>query len=812
MFEATLEERVRLLSGRDIWSTWPIPRLGIPSLFLTDGPYGLRKAIASDSVNLGKAVPATCFPVSAALGATWNPELVARVAAAIGREAAANGVSVVLGPGTNIKRTPLCGRNFEYFSEDPLLSSRLAAAWISGIQSEGVGASLKHFAANNQETRRMSIDAIVDERALREIYLASFEEAVTAGRPWTVMGAYNRLNGTHCCEQRQLLTDVLRGEWGFDGVVLSDWGGAGDRAAATDAGCDLEMPGYDGLSDPLLLKAIRSGQLTQAKVETSAARIRTLAARTARAREEGRTYGIDDHHQLARRAAEESVVLLKNEGGLLPLQATGQIAVIGAFAKEPRFKGGGSSQVTPHRLDDAWTELERIAGTSCSLSYAAGYRLASEAPDAELLAEAREAARAADVVVAFVGLTDGCDSEGSDREHLRLPAAHEALIATVLEASPRVVVVLANGGPVEMPWAARVPAIVEGYLAGQAGGSAMARVLLGRADPGGRLAESFPIRWEENPVHELPLGPRFSEYRESVYVGYRYYDSAKTEVLFPFGHGLSYTTFAYDDLEVRTADDGQGASVAVQVTNTGSRPGWEVVQVYLHDRESSLFRPAQELRGFAKVWLQPGESRQVQIDLGRRAFAFWDIRAHAWAVEGGAFEIRIGASSRDIRATAAIEVQGDPGFVPVAESPAVAAAYRDLPLGRRFERRPFEALLGRPLEENAPDAKGLYTANTPLGDMDSWLARTLLRVAAVVARGVVGRDDPAAAALAQEAIQQMTPRMFRMATKGAVSDQLRDGLLLLFNGRSGPGLQKTIRGLFDLRRPRSDEAQADNRL
>ena len=797
----TLDEKVALLSGRDFWSLYGVERLGMPSIVVTDGPYGLRKTKTTNSMNVADNVPATCFPTSSALAATWNRDLVEEVAAAIGREAAAEGVSVVLGPGANIKRTPLCGRNFEYFSEDPLLSAHLAAAWIRGVQASGVGASLKHFAANNQETRRMTMDALIDERALREIYLASFEHAVFEARPWTIMAAYNRLNGTYCTENRGLLTDILRGEWGFDGAVMSDWGAVNRRGAAVAAGLDLEMPGFGGRSDAALLRAIADGRLSAEAVNAAAGRILALIARTAAAREPGRSYDRDAHHELARRAAEQAVVLLKNDA-LLPLDPRGKVLVAGAFAKEPRFQGAGSSMITPHRLDDAWTELVALRGEG-GLAYAPGYRRNAEEIDQALLAEARDAARSADVVLAFVGLTEAAETEGIDRQNLRLPAAHDALVEALLEANSRVVVVLANGAPVEMPWASRVPAIVEGYLGGQAGGSGVARVLTGAAEPGGRLAETFPVRWEDNPVHELALGPRFAEYRESVYVGYRYYDSAGVDVLFPFGHGLAYTTFEYRDLTVGESGADLQAAVApsVTVTNSGARPGWEVVQVYVHDFASSVFRPEQELRGFTKVWLAPSESTRVEVPLGRRAFAHWDTSTHGWAVEGGQFEIRVGASSRDIRATVVIDVPGDALDAAATEPEAVQSAYRHLVPSRAFDRAAFEALYGSTLPENTPERPGQYTLNTPLADMQSPVARLLVQVMRHQAMAFVGGDPESPfGRIVSHAIGEMTLRTFRMMSGGAVEGRMLQGLLLLTNGRYSLGLRTFLRAAVAGRR------------
>ncbi|MET0401666.1 MAG: glycoside hydrolase family 3 protein, partial [Cystobacter sp.] len=526
----TLEEKVSLCAGRSLWSTGGVPRLGVPPMVLTDGPHGVRlmRGDLAQAANLTESEPATCFPTASALAATWDVSLVEEVGVALGEEARALGVSVLLGPGANIKRTPLCGRNFEYFSEDPLLSSRMAAAWIRGVQRMGVAASIKHFAANNQEERRNYIDARVDARALREIYLASFEHAVTEARPWTVMAAYNRLNGTYCTEHPGLLSGVLRGEWGFDGVVVSDWGAIDVRAESLVAGCDLEMPGFSGRGDADLLRDVRSGQVPLAVLDAAVTRILQLIERTAGAREAGHTYDPEAHHALAYRVAAEGTVLLKNEGSLLPVDPSSHLAVIGAFAEVPRYQGAGSSELFPTRLEDALGALRaRVTQAGGGLTYAPGYDRRAEQADPALLDEAREAARGAQTVLLFIGLPESYETEGLDRQHLRLPPAHEALVRAVVEVNPRVAVVLSNGAPVEMPWHEQVPAILEAYLGGQAGGGALAAVLVGDREPGGRLAETFPLRLEDHPTHGMPLGPRVLEYRESVYVGYRYHDAAR---------------------------------------------------------------------------------------------------------------------------------------------------------------------------------------------------------------------------------------------------------------------------------------------
>ncbi|MET0769322.1 MAG: glycoside hydrolase family 3 C-terminal domain-containing protein [Solirubrobacteraceae bacterium] len=775
--QLTLAEKAALCVGDSFWAMRGVERLGVPSIVLTDGPHGVRRQQALDDAGLGGSRPATCFPTGSALAATWDVALLEEVGTALGREARAQGVSVLLGPGANLKRTPLCGRNFEYFSEDPLLSGELAGAWIRGVQAQGVAASLKHFAANNQEHRRYSVDALIDERALRELYLAGWERAVTTGAPWTVMCAYNRVNGPLCSEHHELLTEILRDEWGFDGIVMSDWGAVDDRVAALAAGLDLEMPGFGQPNDTALARAVADGRLAMAALDRAAERLLRLVERTAPARDEGHAYDAEAHHALARRASAAATVLLKNEGGLLPLAPDADVAVVGAFASEPRYQGSGSSGVNPYRLDDARSALgER--------PYAPGYGRHDEAPDPALLDAARALARGRDAVVAFVGLTEAYETEGYDRRHLRLPPAHDALVEAVAEVNANLVVVVANGAPVELPWRDRVPAILEAYLGGQAGGSAIADVLTGAAEPGGRLAETFPARWEDHPLHGIPMGPRVSEYRESVYVGYRL---AGADEAFPFGHGLSYTTFAWSDLEVgppSVADDGELAVTArLTVTNTGDRAGSDVVQLYVHDAESTAYRPEHELRAFAKVHLEPGASEEVALALDRRAFAFWDPGHHAWVVEPGTFELRAGASARDIRATATVEVTAG------AATPAPSARAAQPGPVPPASRGAFATLLDRALPENAPDAPGEYTRNTPLADMRR--SPVVLALIAAMRRQMAdehGHIEP----LFESMLDDAPPRMLPMLTHNALSPAMLEGAVALANGRAVGGLRATV--------------------
>ncbi|NIZ92210.1 glycoside hydrolase family 3 C-terminal domain-containing protein [Kineococcus rubinsiae] len=669
--QLTLEEKADLLGGSDFWHTTAVERLGVPAVMVTDGPHGLRKQDGEgDHLGLTASVPATCFPPAAGLASTWDVDLLTRVGEALGRECRAEGVAVLLGPGVNMKRSPLCGRNFEYFSEDPLLAGELAAGLVRGVQSQGVGTSLKHFAANNQETQRMTISADVDERTLREIYFPAFERVVRTAQPWTVMCSYNKINGVYASQDPWLLTDVLRGDWGFDGLVVSDWGAVDVREDGVRAGLDLEMPGSGGLGAQRILEAVSAGTLAEADVDRAVLRVLNLVRRAAPGLAEPLTVDAAAHHALAREAATASAVLLRNDG-VLPLAATGgPVAVVGEFARTPRFQGAGSSQVNPTRLDDALGCLRAELAGSREVTFAAGYDPQSEETDAALVAEAVEAARAAEVVVLFLGLPASYESEGYDREHLNLPATQLELLDAVADANPNVVVVLSNGSVVAVePWQERTRALLEGWLLGQAGGAATADLLLGRANPSGRLAETLPVHYLDNPtVGAFPGELGHVRYGEGLLIGYRWYDAHALRVAHPFGHGLSYTTFGYTDLEVDVVTDGPVpvVDVRVTVTNTGDREGTETVQVYVSDPEASVQRPEQELRGFTRVHLAPGASQQVAVRLDARAFAFWHSVLGRWTVEGGEFGVRVGASSRDVRLAATVRLTGEDVRPPLA--------------------------------------------------------------------------------------------------------------------------------------------------
>ncbi|NAZ82662.1 beta-glucosidase [Kineococcus sp. R8] len=701
----TLPEKADLLGGADFWHTAAVTRLGVPSVMVTDGPHGLRKQdTAGDHLGLTGSVPATCFPPAAGLASSWDVDLLTRVGEALGRECRAEGVAVLLGPGVNMKRSPLCGRNFEYFSEDPLLAGELAAGLVRGVQSQGVGTSLKHFAANNQETQRMTISADVDERTLREIYFPAFERVVRTARPWTVMCSYNRVNGVYASQDPWLLTDVLRGDWGFDGLVVSDWGAVDVREDAVAAGLDLEMPSSGGLGARRILDAVAAGTLAEADVDRAVRRVLELVERAAPGLAEPLTVDAAAHHALAREAATASAVLLRNDG-ILPLAPTGgTVAVVGEFARTPRYQGAGSSQVNPTRLDDALGCLRAELAGAREVTFAAGYDPESDEADEALVAEAVAHARAAEVVVLFLGLPASYESEGYDREHLDLPAAQVALLEAVAAVNRDVVVVLANGSVVAVePWQELTRALLEGWLLGQAGGAATADLLLGRANPSGRLAETIPVRYLDNPtVGAFPGELGHVRYGEGLLIGYRWYDAHALRVAHPFGHGLSYTTFAHTGLALDVVTDGPTpvVDVRVTVTNTGGVEGTETVQVYVSDPAASVQRPEQELRGFARVRLAPGAAQEVVVRLDARAFAFWHTGFGRWTVEGGEFGVRVGASSRDVRLTATVRLTGEDVTPPLAPDsevgewlahPVAGPALRDVIAGS-----PFEAMLDDP--------------------------------------------------------------------------------------------------------------------
>lgn len=707
--QMTLEEKAGLCSGHDFWHTKGIERLGIPSIMMTDGPHGLRKqAEQADHLGMAGSVPSICFPAGATLASSWDRSLIEKVGAALGEGCQAEGVSILLGPAANIKRSPLCGRNFEYLSEDPYLSSEMASHHIKGVQSQGVGTSLKHFAVNNQEHRRLSVDAVLDERTLREIYLASFEGAVKKSQPWTVMCAYNRVNGEYCSENEFLLTSILKEEWGHEGFVVSDWGAVNERPAGLKAGLELEMPSSSGLGDKKIVDAVRKGELSEEVLDKAVERLLKIVFKAVDNKKENVVYDKKAHHRLAREVARECMVLLKNEDNVLPLKKSGKTAVIGGFVKIPRYQGGGSSHINPTEVDNVLDEMKRLADGGSELVFAEGFDLNSDNSDEKLIAEAKEIAANSEVAVIFVGLPDRYESEGYDRKHMSIPENQIKLIEAVVEVQKNVVIVLSNGSPVEMPWLGKVKAVLEGYLGGQAGGGAIADILFGDTNPSGKLAETFPIKLSDNPSYlNFPGEGDRVEYREGLFVGYRYYDKKEMDTLFPFGHGLSYTSFEYTGISIdkKEITDNDTVNVAVKVKNTGGLAGKEVVQLYVKDVESSVIRPEKELKGFEKIELQPGEEKTVTFTLDKRAFAYYNTEIKDWHVESGEFEILLGSSSKDILLKETIKVESTVTIRKKFTKVSTVGDVMSHPQGRIIAKELMKGFLGG----EAPADEGLGT-------------------------------------------------------------------------------------------------------
>ena len=653
--EMTLEEKAGLCSGADFWHTKTVDRLNVPASMVSDGPHGLRKQDEkSDHLGVNDSIKAVCFPTACATASSFDRELLTSLGEALGDECQAENVSVILGPAVNIKRSPLCGRNFEYFSEDPYLAAEMAGSHIKGVQSKEVGTSLKHFLANNQEHRRMTSDSVIDERTLREIYLAAFEGAVKTGKPWTVMCSYNKINGTYGSENRRYLTDILRDEWGFDGYVMSDWGAVNDRVAGVIAGLDLEMPSSGGVNDARLMEAVRDGRLKEEVLDQAVTRILTIVDRYLKNRKPDTVWDKNAHHELARKMEGECAVLLKNQG-ILPLSDSDEVAFIGYFAAHPRYQGGGSSHINSTRVESA-AEAAKDKG----VIYAQGYEIDADQMNNTLLEEAVAVAKKVKAAVIFAGLPDSFESEGYDRTHMAMPECQNALIEAVAAAQPNTVVVLHNGSPIEMPWIDKVKGVLEAYLGGQAVGGAVIDILYGHVNPSGKLAETFPIKLEDNPSYLYYGGEKDrAEYREGVFVGYRYYDKKKMDVLFPFGHGLSYTTFEYSNIKADKSamKDDETVTVSLDVTNTGKVKGKEVVQIYVEAPDSQVIRPVRELREFAKVELEPGETKTVAFTLGKRAFSYYHVELKDWFVQTGAYLIHAASSSRDLRQMISVYVE-----------------------------------------------------------------------------------------------------------------------------------------------------------
>lgn len=783
--QMTLEEKCGLLSGRDIWSTRPVERLGVPSIYLSDGPTGMRKQVGEgDHLGLNASLPATCWPTAVTVACTWDPALGEELGAALGEEAVAQGVSVVLGPGLNIQRSPLCGRNFEYFSEDPILAGKLAAGYIRGIQSRGIAACPKHYAANSQETLRMASDSVVDERTFREIYLTNYEIAVKEGQPKFIMSSYNKINGTYANEDKTLLTDILRNEWGFDGAVVTDWGGSNDHVEGVRAGSHLEMPGTAGDSDRQLAAAVRAGRISEAEVDQRVDELLAVVFATAPKEKADGSFDKEAHHALAARVAQEAVVLLKNEGDILPLAAGAKVAVIGDFAATPRYQGAGSSLVNPTKLECALDVLGDMPLES--VGYAQGFTRA-DAPDKALTDQAVALARQADTVLLYLGLTEISETEGLDREHMRLPDNQVRLLKSVAAANPNVVVILAAGSPVETPWLDDCKALVYTGLCGQAGASAALRVVTGQACPGGHLSQTWPLEWADEPVsHYWPGRQRTAEYREGPFVGYRYFTSARKPVRFAFGFGLSYTTFAYSDLAVSEKE------VSFTLTNTGRVEGAQVAQVYIGKADSAILRPARELKGFAKVRLAPGESRKVTIALDDKAFRWFDTAANAWKVEGGAYTVTVGSNCEDEQLCGTVTVAGE------AAAPAdkeALACYYDLSLDAVPDKA-FEALLGRPLPQGKWDEKSLLEMNDAICQMyyaKNPIARLAGRILTNKKNKSIADGKPDLNILF---IYNMPFRGIAKMMNGMVTMEMAEAILTMVNGHFFKGAGRLIKGHF----------------
>jgi beta-glucosidase len=712
----TLEEKASLCSGKDAWLLKSVERLGLSSVMVADGPHGLRKQLKADEQSAyHETVPATCFPTAATSVGSFDRDLLYQMGQALAEECLQEKVSVILGPGVNIKRSPLCGRNFEYFSEDPFVAGELAAALIKGVQSKGVGTSLKHFAANNQETGRFTCDSVIDERALREIYLPAFETAVKQAQPWTVMDSYNLLNGVYASENYRLLTSILRDEWGYKGIVVTDWGAVNDRVEGLKAGQDLEMPGLGDHNDKKIVEAVKSGAVDESVLNKTALRLVELILKGQENRKDNYQYDKAAHHALAFKVALESAVLLKNDGEVLPIKQGQSLAVIGAFAKTPRYQGAGSSKIVSSKLDNAYDAF-KAAGVP--FDYAQGY--AGTNPDAALIEEAVKAAKGKDKVVIFAGLPDEYESEGFDRASFDMPPSHNKLIEAVVAVNPNVAVVLQLGAPAALPWAGKVKGILAAYLCGQAGSGAIVDLLLGKSSPSGKLAETWPLSLEDTPCyHYYPGSIRNAEYRESIFVGYRYYDHGEKPIAWPFGYGLSYAKFAYSNLKLSSSSfkSDDKLEVSFDVKNTGNVSGAEIAQVYVAPKSTAIMRALKELKGFEKVFLQKGESRTVKITLDARSFAYYNVPKGTWAIEGGTYEILVGASSRDISLRSEVQVAGDGYETLLKDQRNNSPEYFNLGAkGLKISDASFEALYGQKLSSSKRKA-GLIDGNSTVGDI-----------------------------------------------------------------------------------------------
>lgn len=789
--QMTPEEKAGLCSGKDSWHLKGIERLGLKSIMVADGPHGLRKqAEESDHLGLNVSIPATSFPTASTTACSFDRQLLRTMGEALGEKCTSEQVAVLLGPGINIKRSPLCGRNFEYFSEDPYLSGEMGAAIIEGIQSKNVGASLKHFAANNQEAYRMVIDSVVDERALHEIYLTGFETAVKQAKPWTVMCSYNKINGTFGSDHKYLLTDILRDKWGYEGLVVSDWGAMNDRVEGVKAGMDLEMPGPNPTGDKAILAALKDGTLSEEDLNLCAERITELILRGQEAKPAPKNTDTE-HHKLAGEIAKHCAVLLKNEENILPLSSTCKIAIIGEMAKKPRYQGAGSSKINPAFLDNAYDEFKKLGA---SITYVPGYSLQEDGIDPVKLAEAEELAKSCDVSIVFAGLPDEYESEGFDRTTLSMPESHNKLIEAVARANPNTVVVLQSGAPVTMPWKEQVKGILLMYLAGQSGGMACAELLLGKANPSGKLAETFPKSLKDTPCADhFPGEPKAVQYRESIYVGYRYYDTVGVPVEYPFGYGLSYTTFEYSQLAIE-ATGPCDYDVRVTVKNTGTAPGAEIVQLYIHCNRSAIFRAHKELKGFEKVYLEPGETKILSLKLKERSFAYYNTKLHDWCIEGGTYQVLIGASSEDIRLMQELTLEGDGKEELLKECYQELTQYKNPTAPLQISDTQFEKLLGRKPPLGYHPKGEPFTLNSTIEDIKgTFIGKLILKMSKFAIKKVLGDNlDPTTLHMAEVAVMESPIRSMRMLTGGTLSDNKLEGIVAMANGKVIKGIGNLI--------------------
>lgn len=791
--QMTLKEKASLCSGKDFWHLKSIERLGLPEIMVCDGPHGLRKQNAENKkVGIGNSYPATCFPTAVTTACSWDRDLIYKMGQALAEECLQHGVSVLLGPGVNMKRSPLCGRNFEYFSEDPELAGEMGAAFIAGVQSKGIGTSLKHFAGNSQEMKRMTSNSIIDERALREIYLRAFEKAVKKSQPWTVMNAYNLLNGTYCSENDWLQNKVLRDEWGFKGAVVSDWGAVNDRVAGLNAGNDLEMPSSGGVNDAKIVEAVKCGVIDETTLDERVDKLIDIILKGAANKKPGYKFDVKAHNLLSRQIAEQSMVLLKNDGNILPLKRVeGEyVAVIGAFADNPRYQGAGSSIINPTMIDSG---RRAFNNSPISVKFADGYdRSGKRKNEDAYITEACNLAKNASKAVVFIGLTDDYESEGFDRCTMKLPDGHNRLVEAVSRVNDNVIVVLEGGSPVEMPWADDVKAILNAYLGGQSVAPAIVDVLTGKANPCGKLAETYPVCLKDTPTSfRYPDSKEDVQYRESIFIGYRYYDKVERNVRFPFGFGLSYTSFEYSDIKLKKKNltKGEGAKVTFTIKNTGDVAGSEIAQVYVAKPESKIFRAPKELKGFVKIHLEPGEEKKVSVELDDRAFAFWNTATEDWCVESGEYKILVGASSRDIRLEAAAKMKSedDEAIVDLRES---AGVYFDGDPARAREDD-FKVIYGGEFKL-APEITSDSLNNSIERSKDKGLAKFIYNTVdlAMKPKGGVGSS------MITNTIMQTPIRNYVSMSNGLFTEDMADGLLKVFEGKDvAKGVGKIAKGV-----------------